>query len=170
MQKSQSIGVCVVLALSLCLWHFPAISYAQFHNPTNTPSNTTPVEQNVLVSVNSTVTLPVTNQTFKSNQGTLRSVTIDLINAGPDVLKTSDENKITIQTKITNHINNDTQVVQGVEATNAIIGVEINKGLTGIVSSTHNQSQGGIVTIQISSTCKQTAANSIFCENTLVLK
>jgi hypothetical protein len=168
MQKYQLVGVCVVLALSLTLWHLPATSYAQLQIPTNT-SKTTPVEKNISVSVSSTVTLPVTNQSFRTNQGTLKSAAIDLINAGPNVLKTSDENKITMQTKITNQINNDTQVVQGVEATNAILGVEINKGLTHIVSAT-NQTQGGIVTLQISSTCKPSAANSIICDNTLVIK
>ena len=169
MQKLQSVGVCVILALSISVWHFPAISYAQSQNLTNTLSKTTPTEQKISVSVSSSVTLPVTNQTFKTNQGTLRSAVLDLLNAGPDVLKSSDGNQLAMQTKITNQINNDTQVVQGQEATNAIIGVEINKGLTSTISS-KNQTQGGVITVQTSSTCKPSAGTSVSCQNTVTIK
>ena len=65
----------------------------------------------------------------------LKSAVLDFLNSGPNVLKSSDNTKVIIKTQIMNQISNDTQSVQGVEATNAIMGVEIGKALADIVSS-----------------------------------
>lgn len=170
MQKLCSLSICIILVLSLSIWLISAKSHAQLQPTSNSTSINAPTNGNNGVSVSSSVTLHVTNQTFKSNQGTLRSAVLDILNSGPSILKTLDGNQLIIKTKFNNQINNATQIVEGLEATNAIIGVELGKALTSIISSVKNQNQSGIVSVQTSSTCKAAPAISISCENNIVIK
>ncbi len=165
MQKSTLIliGFAVFLSTSLL---YPVKANAQLQVPsTNSSSQMTGTGNTV--SVSSTITLQVTNATLKTNQGMLKSAIFDFLNSGPNVLKISDGTKIIVKTKIINQIANVTQSVEGIEATNAIIGVEIGKALTEIVSSPN---KGGIVSVGTSSTCKLAVANSISCDGAVTIK
>lgn len=165
MQRKQSIrvGVTSFLSLSVILISVAPHVYSQ---STGNPAS---INTNNLVSVSSSVTLHVSNQTFKANQGILRTAIIDFLNSGPNIFKAADSNQL-IKTKLSNQVNNVTQIVEGLEASNAIVGVEITKALTALISSSKNQTQGEIITVQTSSACKQIAANSTSCENNIVLK
>ncbi len=114
--------------------------------------------------------MQVSNQSLKTKDGMLRSSVINFLNSGPNVLKTPETAQPDVKSKIVNQINNDTQSVEGSEATNAIIGVEVTKALKSLVSSSDKPNQSSIVTIQTSSTCKPLTVKSISCENTVTIK
>lgn len=140
-------------------------SEAQIGSFTNSSVNTSSV-----VTVSSSVTIPVSNQSIKSNEVTLKSAVIGFLNSGPNVLKTSDITQTNAKTKIDNQINNATQIVEGIEATNAIVGVEVGKALRSVISSTTQQGQSGLVTITTSSTCKPSILKITSCENIITIK
>lgn len=146
-----------VLLVILCANH----SYAQssLGNFSNTSTNSSGV-----VSVASTVIVSVSNETLKDKVDMLRSAVSTFLNAGVNVLKVSQSEQPTIKTKISNLINKDNQNVEGVEATNAIVGVELNKALRTVISS------GGLITVQTISTCKPSSVDLISCENVVTLK
>ena len=121
-----------------------------------------------VVKVSSSVAVDVSNSTLKIKDGMLRSAVSSFLNSGPNVLKTSVTNQPLVKTKIDNKINNVTQSVQGAEATNAIIGVEVSKALKTLVLSFGNST--GVVTVDTSSTCKPSASKSISCDNTVTIK
>lgn len=169
MKISLLVSITFALVLSLGMSYYSVNTYGQSQG-TQSSSKTTTDNGNSVVSVSASVTVQVGNESLKTKDGMLRSSVISFLNSGPNVLKTPQTNPPDIKTKIVNQINNDTQSVQGLEATNAIIGVEVSKALKSLVSSSDKPNQNAIVTIQTSSTCKPLAANSISCENAVTIK
>jgi hypothetical protein len=138
-------------------------AYAQ-SMPTNS-LKTTP-SQNNTVTVSSSFSVGLSNQTIKIKDGMLRSAVIGFLTSGPNVLKMSPTDQPVVRTKIVNQISNATQSVQGVEATNAIVGVELSKALKILVGSTTKPNQSVVVTIETSSTCKP-LGSMVTCDNTV---
>lgn len=159
----------LVLAITGLAVHctLPAVSFGQGESPG--VLKTTTKETASIVTVSAIVTVPVSNDTIKTKDGMLRTSVIGFLNSGPNALKTSANDQPVVKSKIVNLVNNDTQNVEGPEATNAIVGVEISKALKSIVSE-GNASENMMVTIQSSSSCKPTAVGSISCENTVTMK
>jgi hypothetical protein len=121
------------------------------------------------VSVSSSLSVPVDNQTIKANEGTLRSGILGFLNSAPNILKTSSSFQPLTKTKITNEINNTTQIVEGADATNAIVGVELGRALRTVVDSSDTQDGGGPVVVTTSSSCTP-IAGPLTCNNTVVIK
>jgi hypothetical protein len=179
MRTFELLAVFVISTLAVSVSHFPLDLQAQFQNSVkkqtssgntnNTSGNTNSTSGNSVVSVSSSIAIPVSNQTSKMSETTLKSSVTSFLNSGPNVLKTSDA-RISSNTKIINKINNDTQNVQGGEATSAIVGVEISKALKTIVPPTSQQNKASLITITTSSTCKPSSASVIACDNTVEIK
>lgn len=151
--------------LLVSLWQHPIAVHAQSQSSGASPS--TSASGNNGASVTTSVTVEVKNETLKIKNGILTSALNGFLNSAPDVLMTSDNDQVVVKTKIENQINNNTQNVQGTDATNAIIGVEITKALKSLVSSSGKSNQTAFVTIESSSTCKPSTTNLISCENTI---
>jgi hypothetical protein len=127
-----------------------------------------------VASVSSSVSVPASNETIKSKEGTLRSGVVSFLNSGPNILKTSDIYQLATKTKIINVVNNATQNVEGVEAMNAIVGIELGKALRSVISSDNQTNDKGLITIATASTCKpssgDSSVNNISCDNTITIK
>lgn len=170
MQRSGLIWSCGCLALlfSLSLSHFSAEVVGQSQSGSNNVLKSKSSTGNSMVSLTSSITVPISNETLKIENGMLVSAVFSYLGSGPNVLKTLANDQTAVTTKITNKINNDTQLVEGAEATNAIIGVEIGKALKSIISSPNKPNQTGTVTVETSSNCKP-AMGSISCENSVTI-
>lgn len=163
MNKFISFSILLSVAISFAIYS-PLISvYGQIKEPQNSPSSSANV-----VSVSASVGVQVSNATMKAKETMLRSSVISFLNSGPNVLKTSANDQADVKSVIQNKVNNDTQNVQGVEATNAVVGVEISKALRNVVSSTSSPNQTVVVTIQTTSSCK--SAQTTTCDNTVIIK
>lgn len=160
--------VCVTLLLALMIGSSSGIVHSQIQPPTPSFSNVNPNIDKTVVSVNSSLTIQVSNKTLDMNQKTLRSAIINFLSSGPGVLKSSEKEQVLVKSKIVNQINKDTQNVEGTEATNAIIGIELGKALSTLVSS-QAQNISKIITVQTGSICRPSATESISCENTVVV-
>lgn len=167
MSKLELLGVSVVLILSIAISQLPLTVYAQSQSNAVKSSNTTSAIGNGLVSIATRVSVPISNQTIKVVEGMLKSALNDFFKSGADVLKASDSDLPIIKTKIVNQVNNAVQNVEGTEATNAIIGVEINKALK---SKTTSSNQTATVTIDTSSICKPSDIKLISCDNSVTIK
>ena len=161
--KNSWFALVCTLVLSISIWHFPAGIYAQSQSLNSSDNGKS------IVSVSASVTVQVSNESLKAKDSMLKSSIIGFLNSGPNVLKTAQTDQPNVKSKISNAINNATQDIQGIEATNAIIGVEISKALKSLVSSSQ-PNQSALVTIQTSSTCKPSGAVSISCQNTVNIK
>ena len=168
MQRLELVTVCVLSLLVIFIWYAPEVSFSQSQS-TNV-SKMAPVSEKSIVTVSSSVTVDVHNQTIKTKEATLKSAVIGFLNSGPNVLKTSDGYQVGTKTKISNQINNSTQSVEGIEATNAIIGVEIGKALKSTVARGSQSNQSDTITVATSSTCKPVADKSIACDNIITIK
>ena len=158
-------GFAMALSVSIC--HIQNEVYAQSQpvSSNNTSSNVTSV-----VSVSASVVIPVSNETLDIKEKMLRTAVSSFLNSGLNVLKTSDSDLPIVKTKISNQINNAIQNVEGTEATNAIIGVEVGKALKSVISPTAQKTHAGFVTVMTSSTCKPAAGKSISCDNIITIK
>lgn len=166
--RSMLLWSAIILGLSMFMWQIPlVIVHAQPQATTGLSPIITPIKQSTVISVNSSITAEVTNETLKAKNDILRSAVFNLLNSGPNILKTPGGDQPPIKTKIINRINNDSQNVEGIEASNAIIGVEINKALKSITSALDKSIQDGIVTIETSSICNP--VKSISCVNLVTL-
>ncbi len=123
-----------------------------------------------IASVSASVAVQVSNETLKTKETMLRGAVVNFLNSGPNILKTSSDDQPMVKTKITNDVNKATQNVEGIEATNAVINVEISKALRTTVSSPNQQSQPSIVTVQTSSKCTLSNSNLTSCVNTVTIK
>jgi len=164
MRICKSVTLSFLTLLPLLLLHNLALSEAATISAMNATSGPTSS-----ISVSASVTIPVANQTMKSNEATLRSALTGFLNSGQNVLKTSDALQVNTKTKITNQLNNATQSVEGIEATNAIVGVEVGKAIRTAIAS-NQQDASALVTIAILSNCKPSSSNIIFCDNTVSIK
>lgn len=162
MRKCLLLSVCTALVLTLGVSYFSVNTYGQ--------SQVSYTSENSIVSVSASVTVQVTNESLKAKDGMLRSSVFGFLNSGAGILKTSVSDQPTIKTKISNQVNNATQSVEGAEATNAIIGVEISKALRTVVSSSDKPNQTASVTIETTSKCKPVQIGSILCENSVKIK
>ena len=166
MQKSRLLGVCIaIMVLSVSLCYSPSAIYSQ-SQPPKAGSNATSSD---VVSVSASVAVQVANQTLKDKDAMLRSAVSSFLNSGPNILKSKDGNQ-DVMTKIVNKVNNATQNVQGSEATNAIIIVEISKALKSLIAQSTKPNQAAIVTIDTSSSCKPSDNKLISCQNTVTIK
>lgn len=152
------------MILSITLWHLPVGIYGQ-STVTATSKSTSAAGS----SVSSSVTVEVSNETLKAKTNTLTTAVIGFLNSGANVLKTAVTDQTIMKTKINNRITNATQNMEGAEATNAIIPVEISKALRSINSTYYNSGKVGSITIDTSSTCKP-ATKNISCENGITLR
>ncbi len=114
--------------------------------------------------------MDVNNETLKAKTSMLWEAVVSFLKSGPNLLKTSAVSDPVVKTKISNKINNDSQSVEGVEATNAILSVEITKALKSVNSSSFPTKQPGIVIIETTSLCNPSDVNSISCQNSVVIK
>jgi hypothetical protein len=133
-------------------------------NPSNNPSN----PRNSQISA--TFTLDISNETLEDNNYVLWSSVVGVLSSGPNVLKTSATTSPVFKTEIANKINNDTQTVEGVDTTNAVLSIEIIKALKTVNSSSYSANRTGIVTIDTTSLCKPSDAKSITCQNNVEIK
>ena len=147
-----------------------ALSNKTLSQPTAAVSNKTSSNGTGVVSVSASVVMQVSNQTLDIKEKMLRAAVSSFLKSGQDVLKTSDSDLPIVKTKIANQINNAIQNVEGAEATNAIIGVEIGKALETVISPTAQKSHADIITVMTSSTCKPAAVKSISCDNIVTIK
>lgn len=162
------LAVSLSLIMSISFSSFPIAVYGQAQTGTSGSSKAS--NANSVVSVSSSVSVPVSNDTLKAKDGMLRTAVNSFLNSGPNVLKASPNDQPSVKTKIVNEINNATQNVEGIEATNAIVGIEVSKALRSEVSANTNPAQSSIITIQTSSTCKPTVSKSIICDNIVTIK
>ena len=163
MQKSEvfSLSIGLILIYLCGIASLTSITHGQLH----TATTKTGKEHN-MVSVNSNLTVLVSNQTIKAKEQNLRSAVLGVLNSATSGLKGSVNDQAIAKTKIINRINNATQSVEGTEATNAVIGIEIGKALRTLVSASKGV-QTVSITIGTSSNCKPTPSNIIACENTV---
>lgn len=169
---TKSALLCISFALVLSIvWQAPG-AYAQSKTATGSfvQNSSGVVAGNNIVSVSASVSVQVSNETIKTKESMLRSAVVNFLTSGPNVLKTSETDLPNIKTKVVNQVNNDTQSIEGSEATNAIVGVEVSKALKTIVASTEKSAPIKSVTIQTSSTCKPSAVKSIACDNVVTIK
>lgn len=157
-------GFAMALLVAIC--HIQNEVYAQMQ-PTAPISNKTFSNGTSLVSVSASVKIQVSNATLDIKEKMLRTAVSTFLNSGQNVLKTSASDLPIVKTKIANQINNATQSVEGTEATNAIIGVEVGKALKTVISPTTHT---GFLTVMTSSTCKPAASKSISCDNIITIK
>ncbi len=149
--------ICFALSLSVAIGHLPGSVYGQ--SPPSTVKNTS--------QVSSSLTVQVSNETII---GVLTPAVFNLIYSGASIFKTSDSDKLIMKTKIDNQINNATQNVEGTDAANAIIGIEIGRAVRSVISPTADKHQTGPITIDTSSICKLMAVKSITCDNSVKIK
>lgn len=147
-----------------------AVSNKTQSQPTVAVSNKTGSNGSGVVSVSTSVVIQVSNETQDIKEKMLKTAVGNFLNSGQNVLKTSDSDLPIVKTKITNQINNAIQNVEGTEATNAIIGVEIGKALETVISPTAPKGHAGVITVMTSSTCKPAAVKSISCDNLVTIK
>ena len=111
----------------------------------------------------------MSNDTYKAKSAMLTSAVTNFLNSGPNVLKTDASSKALVQSKILNQFVNNTQTLEGTEATNAIIGVEINKAMRSVISSLSNSNQTSTVRIDTFTRC-MTLALGTARSNTIMIK
>ena len=170
MKKSVLMVLCsIALMMSVCTWNLPSATYGQTTDTNPSSTEKTVGTGNSVVSVSSKVTVQVANETLPVKEKMLRSAVFSFLNSGPTILKTSDNDQLVTKTKVTNKINNVTQSVEGIEASNAIIGVEISKALKTLVSSPNPAGRADTITLDTSSTCKLASAVMTSCDNTITI-
>jgi hypothetical protein len=133
------------------------------------PSKISSNEKNS-VSISSSIRVQVTNETLKAKDGVLRSAVGDLVSSGNNILKTPEGKDPITNSKIDNLISNDTQNVQGTDATNAILGIEISKAIKTANATSDKPNRTAVVPVDTLSNCKRSAINRISCENTVTIK
>ena len=164
MQKLASFSL-LCLVTTMCFLH-PTLVSGQ--SPTNSTNKVSEIGNQI--TVNATLSIQVSNLTLDTKDRMLRSAVIGFVTSGPNVLKTTPTEQPLVRTKITNQVTKAIQSLEGIEATNAIIGVEISKAIKGLISSTNDPNQTKIVNVETSSTCKPEATKSLSCENNIVIK
>ena len=169
MQKSITLCLCLALILSIYFGHFPPLTASAQSQSTSNISSGMESERRNEVTVRATANVDVSNSTLDTKDKMLRNAVIGFINSGPNVLKKTPTDQPVVKTKIINQIINATQSVEGIEATSAVIAVEITKGLKGLITASSKPNQSAIITLETSSTCKLIGLN-ISCENTVTIK
>lgn len=169
MHKSILLWDCLALISVVSFSLFSVGVVAQSQSGSTSSFKTKSETGNSVVSLSSSISVPISNETLKIKNGMLVSSVISFLNSGPNVLKTQNNDQTNVKTKISNKINNDTQNVEGAEATNAVIGIEIGKALKTIISTLNTPNQTAMVTIETSSTCSP-GMPLISCENTMTIQ
>lgn len=164
----KSLPVCVLLILTICILHLTQI-YAQTQSTEKGFSKIGSANEKNALSVSASLTVEVRNETLGAKANLLRTAVSGFLAAGPGIFKSTDSGEPMIKTKIANKINNSTQNVEGTDASYAILGVEINKALRTVISSSTQPNQTAIVKIETTSTCKPLGPTSITCGNTVIL-
>jgi hypothetical protein len=160
----------MVLLSSLFAWHSHGTLYAQSQSKGDLSSSTTSKARSVEVTVSSTASVQVSNATLDAKNSMLKNAVMSFISSGPNVLKVTPSDQPLVKTKIANQISNTTQSVEGIEATYAIIGVEVYKALKTLIASTTGPNQTAIVTIGTTSKCTPSDGKLISCDNTVNIK
>jgi hypothetical protein len=168
MNKSTSFFLSISILGIISIWTVSVVVAQPFSGSNNIPK---PLSANeTSIKVNANVVAQVSNETMKDKEGFLKSAVTSFLNSGPNVLKTLPTEQPTVKTSILNFINNDTQNVEGVEATNAIIGVELGKAIKTIVSTSTKSNQTGTVTVVTSSSCAPSSENVLSCANVVNIR
>ena len=126
------------LIFSVLGLQLPSLGFAQIQ-PNSTFATSAGVKN--LVSVNASITLDLSNETAKERTGILTSAVGNYLKSGPNTLTMSATINPGVKTAIVNQITNSTQSLEGTEATNAILGVEIGGAIKTIVSSLDKPNQ-----------------------------
>jgi hypothetical protein len=167
MQNAVIITFFTAAALSII---FLQLAYAQLQSAIDgAPDGSLSSNVTDSVLVEASAVIEVNNSTLQAKEKMLRTAIVNFLTSGPNALKAMPEDQPIVKTKIVNQINNATQSVEGIEATNAIIGVEISKMLRTVLSSSNQQNKNAIVIMQTSSTCSPINVE-ISCENTVIMK
>lgn len=169
-EKSASLLISFAFVLSISITYPITGVNAQSESSANFSSKIASDNASAGVTVSATASIAVSNATLTTKDKMLRNAVIGFLISGPNVLKITPTDEPVVQTKITNKINNTTQSVQGMEATNAIIGVEVSKALHSLISSSGKLNQTAILVVETSSKCKPSQVNLILCENTVTLR
>jgi hypothetical protein len=163
--------------ISISFGFILSVSILTIPSPLDGQSQTTSATSKVvsenatnIISVSASIAIQVGNETLKTKENMLRGAVVNFLNSGPNILKTPSNDLPIIKTNIANRINKATQSVEGIEATNAIVGVEISKALRTIVSSMNQQNQTGVVTVETTSRCAPSNTNLTSCSNTVTIK
>lgn len=159
MSQLELLLICFVLISSIFMSNLIQTAYPQAN--ISKPRNS---------QISATLTLDISNETLKAKTDLLWSSVVGFLSSGPKILKSPATTDPVVKTKITNKINNETQTVEGVEATNAILSVEITKALRTVNSSSFTANRTGIVTIDTTSLCKPSDVKSIACQNNVEIK
>ena len=168
MQKLSPLWLCLAIVLSIYIWHPPSAVTAQSQSTTGITSKVSG-SGNDEVTVGATANIKVSNATLTAKDKNLRNAIIGFLNSGPNLLKTIPSDQPIVKTKVTNQLSNTTQSVEGIEATGAIIAVEVTKALKSLISS-KGPNQTAFVNVETSSTCKPSSADMISCQNSVTLK
>jgi hypothetical protein len=164
MKKLASFSI-LGLVIAMYFLH-PSLVNGQ--SPTTSANNVSEIGNQI--TVNATLSIQVSNSTLDTKDKLLRSAVIGFVTSGPNVLKTTPTEQPIVRTKITNQVTKAIQSLEGIEATNAIIGVEISKAIKSLISSSNDSNQIKIVNVESSSTCKPEATKSLSCVNDIVIK
>ena len=164
MNQRRLIWGLVGLILSIAVWESATLAYGQLQSNKGGFA-----DGKNIISVNASITVDVSNDTYKAKSAMLTSAVTNFLNSGPNVLKTDPSSKALVQSKILNQFVNNTQTLEGTEATNAIIGVEINKAMRSVISSLSNSNQTSTVRIDTFTRC-MTLALGTSCSNTIMIK
>jgi hypothetical protein len=169
-QKLRLLWIFGILALSISTSYSLEKVHAQLVQTDNS-SNTDRIRiEDSMVSLNASIRVEVDNQSLKTKNVMLGSAVVALLSTGQAVLKTPDSSQPIVKTQINNQINNSTQSVEGTEATNAILGIELLKALNTVNSSSYNQNEPGVITVDTSSTCEPSVMDLISCDNSIIMK
>lgn len=163
MHRKALLLALIGLMFSFIGLQLPPLGYAQLQPIATSASGKD------LVSVNATVTLDVGNDTYKTRTGILTSAVVNFLKSGPNILTMSGSINTVVKTQIVNQINNSTQSLEGTEATNAIVGVEIGGAIKSLISSLDKPNQTAIVSIDIFTKCAP-LGSSANCFNNIMIK
>lgn len=161
----------VIFCLSISIVFFISVMSVSYVQAQLSPNMGSKIKSGNATSVlvSSSVSVPVSNETLKSKEGLLRSAVINFLNSGPNVLKSSPTDQPAVKSKIANQISKDTQNVEGIEATNAIIGVEVAKALKQLISAGTDPNQTSVISIDTTSKCTPTNT-LISCDNSVTIR
>jgi hypothetical protein len=162
MSRPELLWTCIILVLPLFTSDLNQSVYSQTTVTNNSSTNGDKSQ------ISASISLHIRNETLQVKIDSLWAAVVGFLNSGPNLLKVSATTDPIVKTIITNIINNTTQTVEGVEATNAVLSVEITRALRTVNSSLGVSSN--VVTVDTTSLCNPSGDNSIACQNNVTIE
>ena len=154
--RKFALWLCFAVASSIFILNLPYGVGAQ----TSTSGNSSLASS----AIDADLTLQATNETI--NSAVLSPAINSLLNLGPFVFKTSDNEQVIMKTKIENKVNNVTQNIEGTDTAYAVVGINIVNALKTLVTSADQH----VVTIHVTITCKSMTTSNTTCDNVVQIK